>query len=247
MKKLLLLLILFLGLQVVVVAQSNNRAPVLTESTVVRDADGTVYPSSVWRRLLSTGSYTIKAYRKSAADTVTYVLSRRSDEEKEAMIARLPKPAESTVFKTGELLKHFKDKDINGEKFDTKKLAGKVIVLNFWFINCPPCRQEIPDLNKLVDDYKDNKDVVFIAVALDEAYQIEEFIKQQPFNYHIIENGRFLANRFGLHLYPTNVIVDKDGKIVFSSVSFNFANPRWMKKAIDDALAAEKTKQAASE
>ena len=54
--------------------------------------------------------------------------------------------------------------------------------MNFWFINCPPCRAEIPELNKLVDSFKTNDKVVFIAVALDDKQSLETFLEQSPFN-----------------------------------------------------------------
>jgi thiol-disulfide isomerase/thioredoxin len=245
MKKVVVLIALVCSIVAVVKAQNGalKQMP-LTEKTVVKDPDGTVYPYVVWRKLLATGDYSLSASRAKATDSLSYVLAKRTQAEKEAFAARLPKPAESTVFKVGEMLKPIKDRDIKGEKFDTKSLTGKVIVLNFWFINCPPCRQEIPDLNNLVEAYKDNKDVVFIAIALDEKYDIDDFLKTQPFNYRIVENGRYHASRVGLNLYPTNVVVDKGGKIVFSSVSNQPANPIWMRKAINEAL-ADKTKQAA--
>ncbi len=244
MKKVLLYLVLIASALVARGQNTTTKRVMLNESSVIKDENGTVYPYLVWSRLTRTGDYSIKAVKQPNTDSLSYVLFKLTDAEKESMRARLPKPNESENFKVGDMLRPIKDKDINGEKIDTKKLLGKVIVLNFWFINCPPCRQEIPDLNELADSYKNNPDVLFVAIALDEAYDIKEFIKKQPFNYHLIENGRYHADKYKLHLYPTNVVVDKAGKIVFSSVSFNMGNTHWMKKAINEAL-ADQTKQAA--
>ena len=66
----------------------------------------------------------------------------------------MPKPNESKYFTTGKSFGKFKTTDMNGNKINTQDLKGKTIVMNFWFINCPPCRTEIPHLNKLVDKYK---------------------------------------------------------------------------------------------
>jgi thiol-disulfide isomerase/thioredoxin len=214
------------------------------ENSVVKDAEGTVYPYVIWRKLLTTGDYSMRFFRKAGTDSVTYTLVKRTEQEKEAMYARWPKPAESQYFKIGDALRPIKERDIKGVKLDQKSLAGKIIVLNFWFIGCPPCRAEIPDLNKLVETYNGNTDVVFIAVALDEAYEIKEFLKEHSFNYHIVENGRYYATKYGLNQYPTNIVYDAAGKVVFSSVSNQPSNPYWMKKAINEAL-ANKIKQAA--
>ena len=50
---------------------------------------------------------------------------------------------------------------IDGEKYDTTSLKGKVVVLNFWFVDCPPCRKEIPELNKLVKKYDKKRHCFF--------------------------------------------------------------------------------------
>ncbi len=107
---------------------------------------------------------------------------------------RLPKPSWSGAFRTGTKLADFRAVDINGNKYSLKDLGGKVVVLNFWFINCPPCRQEIPDLNEMVNRYKDNPDVIFLAIGLDEARTIRDFLRTQPFSYQIIDRGGYLAS-----------------------------------------------------
>lgn len=44
--------------------------------------------------------------------------------------------------------------DINGNEYSLESLKGKIIVLNFWFVECKPCVQEMPELNELVEIYK---------------------------------------------------------------------------------------------
>src|SRR3569833_1260720 len=124
---------------------------------------------------------------------------------------RLPKPRESAFFKTGEKITTFKTKDINGNKIDLKALEGKIVVLNFWFIGCAPCRMEIPDLNKLVDSFKTNDKIVFIAVALDDKTSLKGFLEKTPFNYDIVDGGRFITDKYGVRSYPTHVIIDTKG------------------------------------
>jgi len=117
-------------------------------------------------------------------------------------------------------------------------------VLNFWFVGCPPCRAEIPQLNKIVDKYKDSSNVVFIAVALDEAYAIKEFTQTTPFKYHIIDNGRYIAQgTYGISLYPTHVIIDKEGIVRFHTSGLAPGTITWINKTIDSLLAAEQPQQ----
>lgn len=106
------------------------------------------------------------------------------------------KPAAPTLFAT----------TLDGKNIDSADLKGKVVVLNLWFINCPNCVQEIKLLNELVDEYKDNKDVVFLAPAVSSAKELEPFLKKHPFKYQVIPSAmNIILGKFGT--------VDKNGQI----------------------------------
>ncbi|TAJ54001.1 MAG: TlpA family protein disulfide reductase [Chitinophagaceae bacterium] len=203
------------------------------EEMVIKDSGGTIYPAELARRLLGTGKYILRMSK----DRTTAFLAMLSDAEIEKRNASLPKPAESKFFKTGQKIASFSERDMKGNKFSLKELAGKVVVLNFWFINCPPCRMEIPQLNELVVNYQQNPDVVFIAVALDERYDIQEFLKTNPFRYNIIDGGRYIASKYNINLYPTHLVLDKEGKAVFHSSGYSMGMVPWIKKSIDASLA----------
>src|SRR5687768_5632274 len=66
----------------------------------------------------------------------------------------------------GKQLPDFSVETIGGDKIETEKLRGKVLVINLWMIDCHPCITELPDLNRLVQEYK-SKDVVFIAITFE--------------------------------------------------------------------------------
>lgn len=217
-------------------AQSHGFTPP-NENSIVKDTSGMVYPYAVWSKMFSTGNYNLmQTYVK--PDSGTYFLIKKSQQQKDAMMARIPKPEESKQFISGTTFSPFKEKDMKSEKLDLKKMPGKVIVLNFWFIGCPPCRAEIPDLTEMANKYKSNPDVIFIAVALDEYGDLKDFLKDHPLSYHVIDNGRYIAQKYGVHLYPTNVVIDKDSKVAYSSEGGHMNNIYWMEKTIDAALAS---------
>jgi thiol-disulfide isomerase/thioredoxin len=184
-------------------------------------------------KLLQTGDYSIRPLNRDAS--TPYLITKRTAEQKSALISQLPKPPESRFFKTGEAIRAFNIKDISGKKLNAKDWAGKTIVLNFWMMGSPPCQQEIPELNKIVASYVNNPNVVFISIAPERGYQIVSFVKENPFNYRLVSDGLYYTDRLRVNLYPTNVVIDRQGKICFHSSGYELNTPYWINKAIQES------------
>ncbi|MEO1652522.1 MAG: TlpA disulfide reductase family protein [Bacteroidota bacterium] len=106
----------------------------------------------------------------------------------------------------------FKAKDLNGKEWSLSALKGKVVVLNFWFIGCLPCREEIPGLNEMVAKY-DPKKVIFLAFALDDTPHLQDFLAKESFDYQVFPESDKVGQAYAVRSYPTHVIIDKEGKI----------------------------------
>ena len=110
----------------------------------------------------------------------------------------------------------YPDKD--KKNYDFNQLMGKVAVVNFWATWCGPCRDEMPDLNQLSQDYK-GKDVVFVGIAADDAEQVGEFLESTKVDYKIV-TAEFdaipLSQRLGNNnsVLPFTLIIDQTGKIL---------------------------------
>jgi peroxiredoxin len=113
---------------------------------------------------------------------------------------------------------------IDGKKVSISSLKGKVVVLNFWFTQCPPCREEMPTLNTFVDKYKNNKDVVFLApevVPATTVADVQKFVKRVPFNYQIALGGQDAAKAYQVKVFPANFVIDKKGIVRMGYVGYN--------------------------
>ncbi|HVE61414.1 MAG TPA: TlpA disulfide reductase family protein [Chitinophagaceae bacterium] len=229
------LLLLCLAFISTVSAQKSKVRARLTETTVVKDTSGNEIPYVLWKNLVASSDISFYPEDPTAENSV-FIIRRLNKEEKQKLMEKMPMPDESKSFKTGAKFITFNEIDINGNRYKLKELKGKVVVINFWFINCPPCRMEIPELNDLVASYKENKDVIFIGIALDEKYALQEFLKTFPFDYNIIENGRNLATSYRVKSFPTHVVVDRDGKVKFHTAGLAKNTVYWIKKSIDEAL-----------
>lgn len=111
--------------------------------------------------------------------------------------------------------------DQYGKKHKLSDYKGKTIFLNFWATWCPPCKAEMPDIEKLYKEYnKNNDDVVIMGVASpnlgnegDQEY-IENFLEEEGYTFPVVfDEGGELVYRYGFSSFPSTIIVDKDGYI----------------------------------
>ena len=112
---------------------------------------------------------------------------------------------------------------MDGSRVDTTALRGKIVVLNLWFINCPNCVEEIKLLNQVVEQYKDNKDVVFLSPAASRKADLSKFLAKNPFKYQVIPDATVLIlSKFGVPdkngeinvPFPMHYVLDREGKVV---------------------------------
>lgn len=111
--------------------------------------------------------------------------------------------------------------DLNNNYHSLSNMQGKVVVLKFWFAACRPCIDEMPQLNSLVNKYKNNSQVVFLGPSLDKPSRVNSFLSRQAFNYNIIPDSKELANLFKVPGYPTHVVINREGRVeaVFQGVN----------------------------
>ena len=236
MKKLIITAILVLSVTIGYSQYSftyNGREYYVLKTSVFKDSAGKQYNYNEAMLVMMGGDYGIvPADSKDAGKG--FLLTGVSKEEKLKRAMSAPKPAETTSFKTGKKFDAFKAYDMNGNLVDTKPLKGKVLVINFWFTTCPPCKAERPYLNQMVDDYKSDSNVVFIAVALDQKEVLQPYLKEHEFKYNVIPEGKKIADSYSISGYPTQVIVDGEGKVAFHTVSYYYVTDYWMRKTIDE-------------
>lgn len=166
-----------------------------------------------------------------------YVFGKASEKEVQAKITRYENMPGGD-FMLGKKPANFVLKDLDGKKVRLEDYRGKVVALNFWFIGCKPCVMEMPELNEIVEEFKD-EDIAFLAIALDKGNNIEKFLQKTPFDYQIMPDGRSVTNRYGIFSYPTHLILNKEGEVVFSQQGY-FAGLKYtLKKKIKDLLDGE--------
>jgi len=108
--------------------------------------------------------------------------------------------------------------DLDGKPWTLKEQHGKVVLLNFWATWCPPCRKEMPDLEKLYQQFKD-QGLVVLAISDEDASKVLPFIAQQKVTYPILlDPGRKVNELFQIQGIPKTFVYDRNGKLVAQSI-----------------------------
>jgi peroxiredoxin len=142
----------------------------------------------------------------------------------------------------GETIPSFTVKELSGSTFSMAHERGKVVVVNFWATWCPPCRLEMPRLEKEIwNKYQSNPGFAMVAIARQQTEAtIAGFHRAHAeFTYPLAyDPARNVYAKFADAGIPRSYVVDKHGRIVFQSVGYQAGDIQKLNRAIEKALAA---------
>lgn len=137
-----------------------------------------------------------------------------SDTSIKATINQIGFDAHKNFEMEGTQFPKFSFKDLNGNLVSNESMKGKIIVIKCWYIHCTPCIKEFPQVNKLAQEYKDRKDILFISLAEDAPEKLKAFLAKRPLAYSVIPNMKVYMNEaLQLNSFPTHFILNKEGII----------------------------------
>ncbi len=109
--------------------------------------------------------------------------------------------------------------DMDGEPRKLSDLHGKVVIVNFWATWCPPCRAELPSMNRAAQQL-DPEQVVMLAVNVGEDEDtIFTFMGDYPIEFPVwLDQSGKAARQWPLRGLPTTFVVDKNGRIAYRAI-----------------------------
>lgn len=139
--------------------------------------------------------------------------------------------------------------DLDGKKQDLKDYRGKVVLVNFWATWCPPCRAEMPSMQRL-KNLMDGQPFVILAVDMAEPeHEIRRFLKEMKdakidFPIPLDKSGQTMK-AWKVHVFPTSFIVDTEGQLrygIAGSIEWDEYTPVAAIKSLLPAPAVEAAK-----
>ncbi len=114
---------------------------------------------------------------------------------------------------------------LDGASLDIKQLRGKVVLVNFWAVWCPPCRKEMPSMTRLMTKLSGKPFAILGVNEGESPDEIRAFLKQVPVNFPILldTDGEHLKP-WQVFAFPTSYVVDKQGRLrlgLFGSIEWD--------------------------
>jgi peroxiredoxin len=112
-------------------------------------------------------------------------------------------------------------KSLDGPNLRLKEQRGKVVLVNFWATWCAPCREEMPQLNKLFDKYRASG-FTLLGVNVDEDGRNAAGIASQlglkfPV---LLDSDKAVSKAYALSAMPSTVLIDRDGRMRFMHAGY---------------------------
>jgi peroxiredoxin/outer membrane lipoprotein-sorting protein len=121
-------------------------------------------------------------------------------------------PGEEHMMLTGSRAGNFSLKTLEGEPVALEQTRGKVVVLDFWATWCPPCREELPSIEKLREEFAGQ--VQFFGVNDEDSGTVKDFLRKHKYELPVLMDGKRQVDRqYGVSAIPTMFIIDKQGVI----------------------------------
>jgi cytochrome c biogenesis protein CcmG/thiol:disulfide interchange protein DsbE len=106
--------------------------------------------------------------------------------------------------------------DLQGQAVRLSSFRGQVVLLNLWATWCPPCREEMPSMERLWQRLR-GKGFVLLAVSQDEqgADAVAPFVREHQLTFPVLVDPEHqVGDRYGVWGYPESFLIDREGRVV---------------------------------
>lgn len=119
--------------------------------------------------------------------------------------------------------------DLNGKKVSLSDYRGKVVFVNIWATWCPPCREEMPSMQKLYDRFKgENFEILAVSIDSTGAKAVAPFMRELNLTFPaLLDTKGKIGSLYGTTGVPESFIIDKEGILIEKVIGpLDWATPK---------------------
>ncbi len=153
------------------------------------------------------------------------------------LLTTLTRTAAAGPAQVGDLAPDWNLRNPDGKSWSSSDLKGNVVVMEFWATWCKTCSNNMPAVEAMIRDYKDDAVQVIAVNILENGDPVEYMSKRPAIEFAV--DGDQLAKDLGVAGTPTAIVIDQEGKVAFRTVGASKARTEGLRAAVDDLLAGE--------
>lgn len=129
----------------------------------------------------------------------------------------------------------FTTEDAAGNRVSSRSFRGRVVLLNFWATWCPPCRLEMPSMERLYGEFR-GQGLEIVAVNFMESRElVQAFAREQNLTYPmLLDRQSDIAERYGVMRLPETVVIGRSGEVIAKTTGYK----DWYKEDVRELVSA---------
>lgn len=127
-----------------------------------------------------------------------------------------------SYYRLGDSMGDYTITDVNGVEHSFSQIleTKKAIVLNFWFINCGPCKIEFPYMNEAYQSFKDDIEILAINTVDENEAEIKAFAEENGLSFPVASGDMGWNQALAIQGFPTTVVIDRTGVVSMMHVGY---------------------------
>lgn len=187
-------------------------------------------------------------FRKLVADGKRFLIVKNPQTQTTVFAINSPEtkstkrnPLEELSVSIGSPMPVLKLKGTDGREYSWDKFSGKLVLLNFFFAECPPCIQEIPELNEFA---KRHRDIDVLSVTFESQTEARKFASKHKFEWPMAPDAKAFIDAIGIKSYPTAMLISGDRKLIGVKFGANVPLPgeKFTAKPLDQWVSELRTR-----
>ncbi|WP_079480090.1 peroxiredoxin family protein [Halobacillus salinus] len=176
----------------------------------------------MWKRIAAV----IGLFILVAVAVVNFIQDKQADhvaDNEQQDGVRMVSPSTSNKLKVGETAPDFTLETLSGETVTLSELKGQKVFLNFWATWCPPCKEEMPEMEKFQQEYGDEVTVLAIngtageqgMERADKIENVKQFVQDGGFTFPVLLDMELsiTSEQYQVISIPTTYFIGTDGVI----------------------------------